>query len=215
MAINVPELMQALWLDRPDIQHGELWRLLTVTLVHAPGDISPLFSLHLLFNMYSLWIIGPIVEQAWGRRTFLLFYVLTAIAASTTSFIFSFGPAVGASGAIFGLVGVVLAGTRAHHPVLDRRSRQIVPQLGMLVILNLAIGFFAGGTIDNAAHIGGLVSGLWLGFVVPPGKVATLRSAWQHPTGTASGRSPLLVAAGVVGLVAVVAVALAIGSATV
>jgi membrane associated rhomboid family serine protease len=214
VAINLPDLMQALWLDRFDVQNGELWRLLTVTLVHAPGDITPLFSLHLLFNMYALWIVGPIVEQAWGRRMFILFYVLTAIAASTTSFIFSVGPAVGASGAIFGFIGVVIAGTRAHHPVLDRRARQIVPQLGMLVILNLAIGFFAGGTIDNAAHIGGLVSGLWLGFVVPPGKVPTLRSAWQHPTGEAAGRSPLLISAGVVGLVAVVATALAVGGAT-
>jgi membrane associated rhomboid family serine protease len=207
IASSVPGVTEALWLERSAIQHGELYRLLSVTLVHAG-------LLHLGLNMYSLWIIGPIVEQAWGRRMFLLFYVLTAVAASTTSFIFSVGPAVGASGAIFGLVGVVLAGTRAHLPVLDRRSRQIVPQLGMLVILNLAIGFFAGGTIDNAAHIGGLISGLWLGFVVPPGKVPTLRSAWQHPTGEAAVRSPLLISAGVIGLVAVVATALAIGGAT-
>lgn len=213
-AIALPDLMQALWLDRADVQAGELWRLLTVTLVHAPGDIAgPFVSLHLLLNMYAVWIIGPIVEQTWGRRMFVLFYVLTAIAASTTSFILSVGPAVGASGAIFGLIGVVLAGTRAHHPILDRRSRQIVPQLGMLVILNLAIGFAVPG-IDNAAHIGGLISGLWLGFVVPPGKVPTLRSAWQHPTGDPAVRSPLLISAGVIGLVAVVATALAVGGAT-
>jgi membrane associated rhomboid family serine protease len=207
LASSVPGVTEALWLERAAIQHGELYRLASVTLVHAG-------LLHLGLNMYSLWIIGPIVEQAWGRRMFLLFYVLTAVAASTTSFIFSVGPAVGASGAIFGLVGVVLAGTRAHHPVLDRRSRQIVPQLGMLVILNLAIGFFAGGTIDNAAHIGGLISGLWLGFVVPPGKVPTLRSAWQHPTGEAAVRSPLLISAGVIGRGAVGAPALAVGGAT-
>jgi len=208
LAESAPGVTQALWLERSAIQHGELYRLLSVTLVHA-GIV------HLAFNMYALYLIGPIVEQAWGRRMFALFYVLTAVAASTASFIFSAGPAVGASGAIFGLVGVVLAGTRAHHPVLDRRSRQIVPQLGMLVIINLAFGFFAGGTIDNAAHIGGLISGLWLGFVVPPGKVPTLRSAWQHPTGETAVRSPLLISAGVIGLVAVVAAALAIGGATV
>jgi len=207
LATNAPELTQALWLDRIDVQRGELYRLLSVTLVHAG-------FLHLGLNMYALWIIGPIVEQAWGRRMFLLFYVLTAIAASTTSFVASFGPAVGASGAIFGLFGVVIAGTRAHHPVLDRRARQIVPQLGMLVILNLAIGFFPGSNIDNSAHIGGLISGLWLGFVVPPGKVPTLRSAWQHPNGDSNVRSPLLISAGVIGLVAVVFTALAIGGAT-
>jgi membrane associated rhomboid family serine protease len=220
VAIELPDLYRALWLDRFDVQHGEIWRLLTVTLVHAPAGLSnsvPLLSLHLLFNMYALWIIGPIVEQAWGRRLFVTFYLLTAIAASTTSFVTSPGPAVGASGAIFGLIGVVLAGTRAHHPVFDRRSRQIVPQLGMLVILNLVIGFAVPG-IDNAAHIGGLISGLWLGFLVPPGKVPTLRSAWQHPTGGVAGgasmRSPLLISAGVIGLLAVVATALAVGGAT-
>jgi membrane associated rhomboid family serine protease len=210
IASNVPGVTEALWLERSAIQAGELYRLVSVTLVHAG-------LLHLGLNMYALWIIGPIVEQAWGRRVFVAFYLLTALAASTTSFVLSPGPAVGASGAIFGLIGVVLAGTRAHHPVLDRRSRQIVPQLGMLVVLNLVIGFAVPG-IDNAAHIGGLISGLWLGFLVPPGKVPTLRSAWQHPTGSAAGgtamRSPLLIAAGVIGLVAVVATALAIGGAT-
>ena len=212
-AITGP-LFQALQLDHRGIHDGELWRLLTVTLVHAPGGETPWFSLHLLFNMYALWIIGPIVESIWGRRMFALFYVLTAIAASTASFLSSPGPAVGASGAIFGLVGVILAGTRAHHPMLDRRARSIVPQLGVFALINLAFGFLAGGMIDNAAHIGGLVAGLWLGFIVPPGKVPTLRSAWQNPRGAAAERSPLLVAAGVILLVGVVVAGIAYGDAT-
>ena len=213
IALSDPEfrLFSALALERSAVLHGQLYRLLTVTLVHAPGGATPWFSLHLLFNMYALWIIGPIVESIWGRRMFALFYVLTAIAASTASFLSSPGPAVGASGAIFGLVGVILAGTRAHHPMLDRRARSIVPQLGVFALINLAFGFLAGGMIDNAAHIGGLVAGLWLGFIVPPGKVPTLRSAWQNPRGRAAERSPLLVAAGVVLLVGVVAAGLAYG----
>jgi hypothetical protein len=85
----------------------------------------------------------------------------------------------------------------------------------MFVVINLAFGFLAGGMIDNAAHVGGLVAGLWLGFVVPPGKVPTLRSAWQHPRGQPSQRSPLLVAAGVIGLVGVVAAGLAAGGAAI
>jgi membrane associated rhomboid family serine protease len=209
-------LLSFLWLDRQDVRNGDLYRLLTVTLVHQPGGAdAPWLSLHLLFNMYALWIIGPIVESIWGRRMFALFYVLTAIAASTASFLSSPGPAVGASGAIFGLVGVILAGTRAHHPVLDRRARSIVPQLGIFALINLAFGFLAGGMIDNAAHIGGLISGLWLGFIVPPGKVPTLRSAWQNPrAGETAQRSPLLVSAGVFLLLGVVAAGLAIGRAT-
>ena len=207
-------LFNLLLLDRVDVQHGELWRLFTVTLVHAPGSTTPWFSVHLLLNMYALWIVGPIVESIWGRRLLLLFYFLTAIAASTASFLTSEGPAVGASGAIFGLVGVIFAGTRAHHPMLDRRARSIVPQLGFFIVINLAFGFLAGGTIDNAAHIGGLISGMWLGFVVPPGKVPTLRSAWQNLRGEPAQRSPMLVAAGVIALLGLVAAGLAVGGAT-
>jgi membrane associated rhomboid family serine protease len=213
IAENEPsqQLIQELWLDRFDIRQGELYRLLSVTLVH--GGL-----LHLFLNMYALWIVGPIVEQIWGRKLFVGFYVLTAIAASTASFLMSPGPAVGASGAIFGLVGVLLAGSRAHDPALDRRARGIVPQLGMFVIINLIFGFVseAGGLrVDNAAHVGGLIAGLWLGFVVPPGKPPSLRSAAQRPVGEQpSQRSPLLVAAGVIALVGVVAAGLAAGGAT-
>lgn len=216
VALLDPEgvLLTTLWLDRAAVQHGELYRLVTVTLVHAPGSGVPWFSLHLLLNMYALWIIGPIVEQAWGKRMFALFYVVTAVGASTASVLFSLGPAVGASGAIFGLVGVILAGTRAHHPVLDRRARALVPQLAMFTVINLAFGFLAGGMIDNAAHIGGLLAGLWLGFVVPPGKVPTLRSAMENPRGKQAERSPLLIAAGVIGLLGVITAGLAAAGAT-
>jgi membrane associated rhomboid family serine protease len=199
VALFTPDetLFRLLVLDRVDVRAGELYRLLSVTLLHAN-------LLHLFFNMYALYLMGPIVEGIWGMRLFAVFYVLTGIAASTASILFSPGPAVGASGAIFGLVGVLLAGTRVHHPILDRRARQIVPQLGTIVILNLVIGFAGAGAIDNAAHIGGLLSGMWLGFFVPPGKVPTLRSAWQNPRGETSMRSPAVVIAGVIVLLAVI-----------
>jgi rhomboid protease GluP len=210
-AFNSPTLTDSLLLDPFWIQHGQLYRLVTVTLVHGG-------YLHLALNLYALWIVGPVLESIWGKRLFLLFYVLTAIGGSTGSFLFSHAASVGASGAIFGLVGVILAGTRAHNPVLDRRARSIVPQLGMFVIINLVFGFVTqvgGLNIDNAAHIGGLLTGLWLGFVVPPGKVPTLTSAMQQPAGgDPASRSPLLVAAGVIGLVGVLAGALAFGGAT-
>jgi membrane associated rhomboid family serine protease len=209
------QLFERLWMERAAIRQGELYRLLTATLLHAPGLPGAEFlSLHLLFNMYALWILGPIVEMTWGRPLFAAFYVLTGLAASSASFLFSAGgPSIGASGAIFGLVGVLIAGTRAHHPLLDRRARAIIPQLGMLVVINLIFGFAMPG-IDNSAHIGGLVAGLWLGFLVPPGKVPTLRSAWQHPRGQPAERSPLLVAAGIIGLLGVITLSLAIGGAT-
>jgi rhomboid protease GluP len=238
VAFSSQDLYLQLAMIREAVQQGELYRLVSVTLVH--GSV-----LHLALNMYALYIVGPVVESLWGRWMFLVFYVLCAIAGSTGSFLFS-AASVGASGAIFGLVGVIIAGTRAHNPMLDRRARAIVPQLGMFVVINLVFGFVTtgvGGNIDNAAHIGGLLAGLWLGFVVPPGRVPTLRSAWQQPvrpgasgivggtagaagaavgagvTGTmapgAQGqRSPLLVLAGVLLLLGVLAAILAVGGAT-
>jgi rhomboid protease GluP len=209
LAFSTPDLTERLAMIAPAVRDGELYRLLSVTLVHGS-------FLHLALNMYALYIVGPVVESIWGRRMFVLFYLLCAIGGSTGSFLFT-DASVGASGAIFGLVGVILAGTRAHHPMLDRRARSIVPQLGMFVIINLVFGFVTsvgGFNIDNAAHIGGLLAGLWLGFVVPPGKVPTLQSAWQHPRGEPAERSPLLIAAGVIGLVALLATILAVGGAT-
>jgi rhomboid protease GluP len=209
IAFSSPELFESLAMIRTAVRDGELYRLLSVTLVHGG-------FLHLLLNMYALFIVGPVVESIWGRRMFAVFYLLCALAGATGSFLFA-DASVGASGAIFGLVGVILAGTRAHHPVLDRRARSIVPQLGMFVIINLVFGFATSATgfnIDNAAHVGGLLAGLWLGFLVPPGKVPTLQSMWQRPAGAQAERSPLLVAAGLIGLVGVIVALLAAGGAT-
>jgi membrane associated rhomboid family serine protease len=209
IAFSSPELFEALAMVRTSVRDGELYRLVSVTLVHGG-------FLHLLLNMYALFIVGPVVESIWGRRMFAVFYLLCALAGATGSFLFA-GASVGASGAIFGLVGVILAGTRAHHPMLDRRARQIVPQLGMFVIINLVFGFATSATgfnIDNAAHVGGLLAGLWLGFLVPPGKVPTLQSMWQRPTGGRAERSPLLIAAGLIGLLGVIVALLAAGGAS-
>jgi membrane associated rhomboid family serine protease len=202
------QVLDTLALDKHAVARGEWYRLLSVVLVH--GGV-----LHLFFNMYALWILGPLVEGIWGTKSFAVFYVLAALAGSTASFLTNPIPAVGASGAIFGLIGVVFAGTRAHHPILDVRARAIVRQLGMLIVLNLAIGFLAAGQIDNAAHIGGFIAGLWLGFVVPPGRAPTMSSLWQRADGTPRDARPMpLVIAGVLLLVAVIGVAIAIGPLT-
>lgn len=181
------ELLTTLWLDKERLAAGELWRLVTPVLVH--GSL-----MHLAFNMYFLYLVGPLVEQLYGTARFVLFYVMTAAAASATSFAFG-GPApsVGASGAIFGLCGILVAVSLVHRPVLDRRGRAIMSQIGFLVILNLVIGFGFGALldarIDNAAHVGGLLAGLWLGLVVPPIR-STLASYWQRPAPSAGAWTP-------------------------
>ncbi len=165
-------LFDAFQLDKAAVAAGEYWRLWTVTLLH--GSL-----LHLFFNMYALYLAGPIVERWYGSLTFLGLYLACAAAGSVASFVFGGNvPSVGASGAIFGLFGVLLAAGRVHHPV-DRQSRGLISQLGMLILINIAFGFAVQG-IDNAAHLGGLAAGLWLGAMLPPTRVQTMASLWQR-----------------------------------
>ena len=81
--------------------------------------------------------------------------------------------------------GVIAAASYIHKPV-DRYARAIAMQIGVLILINLAFGFASGGVIDNAAHIGGLLGGLWLGAVIPPNRVPTMSSWWRRagPSGT-------------------------------
>ena len=112
---------------------------------------------------------------------------------------FAFGgdvQSVGASGAIFGLFGVLLTAGRIHHPV-DRQSRGIMSQLLMLVVINVIFGFASNGAIDNAS---GVASGLWIGALVPPTGVPTMSSLWQRvdtPKSGGAGGAGSGVAAGI------------------
>jgi len=180
-------LLDLLLLDKKAVAHGEIWRLVTIVLVH-----DPTFLLHLLFNMYALYIAGPIVEQLYGARRFVVFYLLAAVGGSIASFAFGSGQyAVGASGAIFGLFGILFVATRAHHPALDRRGRALVGQIGMLLVINLAFGFAVGSQIDNFAHLGGLATGALLGLAFVPGRARTLRSFWTSASGGTVGADGL------------------------
>jgi membrane associated rhomboid family serine protease len=187
----IVDLFAILQLDKPAMAAsvGEAYRLVSVTLVHAPLTQMPL---HLLFNMYALYLAGPLVERLYGRAGFLFLYLATAVGGSLGSFAFGGAAAgVGASGAIFGLLGLLIAVQYIHRPVLDRGSRAFMGQLVGLVILNLILGF-ALPRIDNWAHIGGLVTGLWLGFLLPPRNVPTLRSMWMRPGPAAGTMVPAL-----------------------
>ena len=198
-------LVPILALDKGALANGEYWRLVTVTLVHAN-------LIHLGFNMYALWLVGPIVERYYGSVIFLLMYLLTAAAGSVASFLWTAGPSVGASGAIFGLVGVLIAAQRTHDPMVDRRTRQLISQLVPLVIINLVFNLFQG-YIDIAAHVGGLTAGLYLGWLLAPQRVTTMAANWQRPAGQAPPpATPAIRWLGVVALVGVLAAGLAIGT---
>jgi membrane associated rhomboid family serine protease len=201
-------LLDELALVKPAVQDGEYWRLLTVTLVH--GSI-----LHLLMNMYALWIVGPLAEALYGRALFLAMYLLAAVGGSVASYLILPNPAVGASGAIFGLFGLVFASTYFHKTLLRSQARAITSQIGVLIVINLVIGFGIGSIarIDNAAHVGGLLVGGWLGLLIAPAGAMTLKSMWQRNETSAEPRSmggPLLRVLGIVALGLVLAVGLLI-----
>ncbi len=172
-------IYNSLLLDKGAVAGGEYWRLLTVALLHE----SPI---HLAFNMYALYLVGPVVERIYGWKLFIVMYLACDLAASVASYVFG-NPligSVGASGAIFGLFGCLFAAGRIHNPVLDRQSRGLAAQIGTLIVLNLVIGFtFGAGTIDNFAHVGGLLAGGWLGAVLVPTGVPTLAGRWQRTNG--------------------------------
>lgn len=203
------QLGELLALDKEAVRGGEYWRLLTVALVHGG-------FLHLAFNMYALYIAGPLIEALYGRAMFLAFYLLAAAGGSVASYLFLPGVSVGASGAIFGLFGLVFMATFVHRPALGRQARALTSQIGTLIVINLVIGFGIGGLarIDNAAHVGGLVVGAWLGLMVAPRGAATLASLWQRVPQT-SGRfrdrhATALAVTGIAVVILVLAVALLI-----
>lgn len=146
----------------PAIGGGEWWRLLSAMWLH----IHPL---HLLLNLVFLWQLGTVVERLLGPLEFLIVYVLCGVLASVVSLQTqaSSGVSAGASGAIFGIVGVLLAVSLAARRVrrLAALMDALWTRLLAIVACNLAIGFVLPG-IDNGAHVGGLVAGFALGWLV-------------------------------------------------
>lgn len=128
---------------------GQYYRLFTGIFLHAN-------FLHLIFNMYALYVIGMQLESFLGKGKYLAVYLLSGLGGSMLSIFFSNGYSIGASGAIFGLMGALLYFGYHYRVYLDSVVKsQIIP----LIVLNLLIGFTSTG-IDNWAHIGGLVGGI-------------------------------------------------------
>lgn len=146
------------------VARGEYYRLLTSMFLHA--DI-----LHLLFNSYALYVLGQDVERLYGSGRFLLIYFLSGLGGSLVSFAWIFGDpralSVGASGAIFGLIGAEIAFFYIHREMFGTMGRQQLRNLVMVAGFNLILGFTIR-IINNQAHIGGLVFGFALGSLLAP-----------------------------------------------
>jgi membrane associated rhomboid family serine protease len=140
------------------IATGETWRMVTAIFLH--GGI-----LHLLMNAWALWIFGPIVEREIGRLKFLLIFLTTGLFASAASYALASEPvqvSVGASGAIFGVVGAFVSYNYRHRELAHAaaRLRGLVPFLILNLILSISFPL-----IDWRAHLGGFVAGLVAGVV--------------------------------------------------
>ena len=140
----------------PYIKEGEFYRLFTCIFLHAG-------ILHLICNMYSLYVIGPQIESFFGKWKFSFIYLLSGICGSLLSMTFNINYiSVGASGAIFGLLGSMLYFGYHYRTYLGNVVKsQIIP----IIILNLIIGFSVSG-IDNFGHIGGLIGGVLASMIV-------------------------------------------------
>jgi len=143
-------LYHRLWLDGPDVANGGWWRLITAAFLHAN-------LLHIGFNMLALWWIGAPVENYLGRARYLGLYLVSGLAGSAGALIATpLVPTVGASGAIFGILGAML--------ILEwQLTGRLGGQAATLILINLAIGFAyngAGGNISLGGHIGGLIGGI-------------------------------------------------------
>ncbi|MEN3041769.1 MAG: rhomboid family intramembrane serine protease [Fervidobacterium sp.] len=144
----------------PLISSGQWYRIITAMFMHGG-------FLHLALNMYALYILGNYVEGIYGTSRFLVYYFLSGIIGNIATQIFYYDSlSVGASGAIFGLVGALFgAGFRKDTPFFLRpiTGSALLP----MIILNIALGFVPGSGINNAAHIGGLLTGMALGYGLP------------------------------------------------
>ncbi|HEV7199395.1 MAG TPA: rhomboid family intramembrane serine protease [Candidatus Limnocylindria bacterium] len=155
---------------------GEWWRILTSAFLHFG-------ILHLVLNMWALYLFGPLLEQLYGHIEYLVIYLLCAAGGSVlTILVAPEQAAVGASGAIFGLLGLAFAVSRRRHLALPHQTRAVLGQIGSLLVINLAFTFFVPG-ISITGHLGGLAVGLVLGWLLPPSPAFTLAGQWQAASG--------------------------------
>lgn len=168
---------------------GQYWRLATYMFLHG-GFI------HIAFNMWCLWDLGALCESLYGRATFAAVYLITGVAGGVASVGWRpLGATVGASGAIFGLAGALVASFYLGEFSLPRAAISgTLKSLAFFVVINVALGGMFPG-VDNACHIGGLISGLILGALI-----ATV----------APGRDQVAQRVGILVVVAVIVVASAV-----
>lgn len=151
------------------ILQGQVWRLVTPVFLH--GSL-----LHIAFNMYALVIIGLPLEKRFGHLRFFLLYLSGAFAGNVFSFLLTTNPSLGASSAIFGLLGAEAVFLYRHRQLFGGQARAALNNILQVAVINLLIGLSPG--IDNWGHLGGLFGGLlftWFG-----GPLLRLEGIYPH-----------------------------------
>ena len=132
------------------ISQGQVYRLITSAFLH--GNL-----IHVFFNMYALFNIGGLIEKVLGKKSFLIIYFFSAFTSSFLSYSFNPSVSVGASGAIFGLLGALVVLSLLGN---ENINKGLLYNILMIIGINLVIGFAGRNIIDNFGHIGGLIGGL-------------------------------------------------------
>jgi rhomboid protease GluP len=147
-------------LERARVLAGEWWRVFTAMFLHGGPD-------HLIGNMIALYIVGMACEHAFGTARTVLVYVGSGVSGAALSLAASPGPSVGASGAIFGVLGAVIVTLYRHQRHFYVRDKRIGVVLAAWAAWQLVTGFMTP-FIDNFAHLGGLLGGAMAAFVISP-----------------------------------------------
>lgn len=138
----------------------QYYRFITMMFLH--GGL-----LHVLFNTMALVSFGSEIERVCGTQRFLGIYLVGGFAGGVASYMFSPYPAVGASGAIFALIGAELVFIIRNRRMYGDQAKQLLANVAFTALLNIGIGFMVP-NIDNMAHIGGLIGGILCGALLMP-----------------------------------------------
>lgn len=157
---------------RDEVLQGQFWRLISGGFMHANAE-------HLIGNLIMLFILGMACEHAFGRGPFLFLYVLACVTGSLMTMTTQ-TPTVGASGAIFGLAGAVLASIVAHRHEIELRDHRVAIVLAVWATYTLALGYF-NPIVSNTCHFGGLLGGMALGWFLPLALLTDRRGLAARP----------------------------------
>ncbi|MFL0194909.1 rhomboid family intramembrane serine protease [Clostridium sp. WILCCON 0269] len=137
------------------IDRGQYYRLFTCMFLHA-GIV------HLGVNMYSLYMLGTFIEKIYGKFKYMVIYIISGLVSSTFSYMFSSSVSVGASGAIFGLLGAALVfALKMKHQI----AKGFIVNILSIIVMNLVIGLSIA-NVDNFGHIGGLIGGILITYLL-------------------------------------------------